>query len=239
MRSVRDIALVGALPAVALSFYPFNAEDTGTLGALGRFQTELNLSYSRQFNGDRQKDATLQLTAGLSKNMDVAALLPYSQRGQAEGLNDLGLFVKHVPLEVRGHRIGYKLQLNLDTGKEGIGYGKTTAQLNLMAERPLKGFTLNTNLFYSKTSQVEGLRDSYGFYLHAYGDVGKWLTLGAEFKYVLPQDKTTDKVDTHLLFGIVFHPRENLDLSLGFQKGLSRQEGFTDYSFLAGFLLRF
>lgn len=236
---MRSLILLTALPALTLAFYPFNAEDTGTLGGLGKFQAELNLAYSRQFSGIRQKDATLQLTAGLLENMDVAVLLPYFRSQQIEGFNDIGVYIKHIPLKVQGYRIGYRFQVNLDTGKEGIGQGKTTASLNLMLEKQVGGFTLNTNLFYSRTSQVEGLRDSYGLYLHTYKDVGQWLTMGLEFKYLLPQDRSTDKKDIHMLLGVVFHPRKNLDLSLGFQKGLSRQEGFADYSLLAGLLWRF
>ncbi len=70
----------------------------------------------------------VQITAGLRDNMDAALFVPYSfyrypQGGKLEGFSDAGVFIKHIPLQLLGVRLGYKAQLNLDTGKEGIGYG--------------------------------------------------------------------------------------------------------------------
>ncbi len=90
-----------------------------------------------------------------------------------------------------------------------------------------------------KASHVEGLRDSYGFYLHAYRRVLKWATLGGEFKYLVPEDRQVKEADMHVLFGTVFHLSESTELSFGFQHGINREDGFSRYGFLAGLLYRF
>ncbi|MDW8033297.1 MAG: hypothetical protein RMH93_07090 [Aquificaceae bacterium] len=241
---MRATLLLITLPYIAFAFYPFNAEDTGTLGGLGRFQLEFNLAHFRYYDKTRHQDALLQLTAGIREDMDLAMLIPYSsykyQNGsKIEGINDLGVFIKHIPLKPGEYSIGYKLQLNLDTGKRGIGYQKTTANLNLIVERKLGRATLNMNLVYTKTSQIEELRDSYGIYLHAYGDVKPWITAGVEFKYLIPQERSVGKRDMHALFGVVFHPSKDVDISLGLHKSLNRHESFANYGVLAGVLWRF
>lgn len=241
---MRGTFLLIALPYTALAFYPFNAEDTGTLGGLGKFQLEFNLAHFRYYDRTRHRDAILQLTAGIRENMDMAVLIPYSsyryQSGsKLEGLNDLGVFIKHVPLKPGDYRIGYKLHLNLNTGKKGIGYQKTTANLNLIVERKLSWVTLNMNLGYTKASHIEELRDSYALYLHAYGDVNPWLTAGIEFKYLIPQERSIGKKDLHILFGFLFHPSKDVDISLGVHKSLNRHESFANYGVLVGVLWRF
>ncbi|MDW8096329.1 MAG: hypothetical protein RMI51_05950, partial [Aquificaceae bacterium] len=212
------ITLALGLPQVVFAFYPFNAEDTGTLGGLGKFQVETNFAYFKYYDRTKHRDAILQLTAGVLKNADIAVLVPYSQYkypdgSRLQGVSDVGVFIKHIPLELENNKLGYKAQVNLDTGKEGIGYGKTTANLNLMLERKVGNITLNTNLVYIKASHVEELRDAYGAYLHAYGDLRKWLIAGVEFKYLIPEEESVDKKDMHVLVGFVLRPAENTDIS--------------------------
>lgn len=239
----RLLPLLG-IPSASLAFYPFGAEDAQTLGGFGRFQAEANLVYFRYYDKTKHRDVIVQITAGLTEKMDLAVLLPYSyyrytDSSSLEGFNDVGVFLKHVPLKFGSYRLGYKAQINLDTGREGIGYGKTTANLNLILEREFKNFTFNTNLVYTKASYAEELRDSYGFYLHVYGSVNRRLTAGAEFKYLVPEDKHTNKKDMHILIGALFHLTEKADVSLGFHKSLNRHGSFADYGLLAGFLWRF
>lgn len=231
-----------SLPSAVFAFFPFEAEDAGTLGGAGNFQFETNFSSFRYYGGAKRHSLDLQFQAGLFKNMDLALILPYvslKEGGERrEGPDDLRLFIKHIPFEKGRWRAGYRIQLNLDTGKRDIGYGKTTANLNLILEREAGRVTLNLNAVYIKSSHVEGLRDAYGVLFHAYGRATPWLTLGAELKYLRPEHRLSER-DIHLLVGFVFHPSKAIDLSLGFHKSLNRYEKQSDYGFLAGFLYRF
>lgn len=239
---MKRFVFLALLPSLGFAFYPFEAEDGGTLGGLGRFQFESNYAYFKYYIGARRENLDLQFQAGLLKNMDLAIIQPYmrlKEEGERlSGLDDLRVFIKHIPIEGQGWRVGYRLQLNLDTGKKGIGYGKTTTNLNLIVERDIGRLTLNLNGVYIKSSHVEGLRDAYGAILHAYGKPLQWLTLGGEIKYLRPEHRDSNR-DTHLLVGVLLHPTESIDLSLGFHKSLNKHQMQPNYGFLAGFLYRF
>ncbi|MEJ7621479.1 MAG: hypothetical protein WKI49_03035 [Aquificaceae bacterium] len=230
------------IPSFSFAFFPFEAEDAGTLGGLGNFQFETNYANFKYYSGARRQVLDFQFQAGLLKNMDLAVIQPYvklKEEGQRlSGADDLRIFIKHIPFEVEGWRAGYRVQLNLDTGKEGIGYGRTTANVNLIAEKDVGNITLNLNAVYIKSSHVEGLRDAYGVIFHLYGKPAKWLTLGGEIKYIRPEHKVSNK-DTHLLVGFLLHPTKSIDLSFGVHKSLNKHQEQPDYGFLTGFLYRF
>lgn len=239
---MKRLALIIVLPSLSFAFFPFEAEDAGTLGGIGKFQFETNYANFKYYSGGRRQSVDLQFQAGILKNMDFAIVQPYvrlKEDGEKlSGVDDLRVFIKHIPFEKEDWRLGYRFQLNLDTGKEGIGYGKTTANFNLILERDIGRLTLNVNGVYIKSSHVEGLRDAYGVILHAYGKPLEWLTLGGELKYLKPEDRTSKK-DTHVLLGAVLHPTGNIDLSFGLHKSLNKHPTQPDYGFLAGFLYRF
>lgn len=230
------------LTSPALAFFPFEAEDAGTLGGLGNFQFETNYASFKYYSGGRRQSVDFQFQAGLLKNMDIALIQPYVRLREGgerfSGADDLRIFIKHIPFEKKGWRAGYRLQLNLDTGKEGIGYGKTTANLNLILEKDLGKLTFNVNGVYIKSSHVEGLRDAYGVIFHVYGRPLEWLTLGGELKYLKPEDRTSSR-DTHLLLGFLLHPTKSIDLSFGFHRSLNKHPAQPKYGYLMGFLYRF
>ncbi|MFN4013253.1 MAG: hypothetical protein ACK4KZ_05340 [Aquificaceae bacterium] len=231
------------LSGIAYAFYPFNAEDTSTLGGFGKFQMETNYAYFKNYDGSSHQDYILQLTMGITPKVDLALVVPYStfryKDGEdLKGFNDASVFVKHIILDKRDLRLGYKITAVLDTGKKGIGYGKPVYNANIMLEKDIEKITFNFNAFYTKASQVEELRDTYGFYLHAYKTF-KYITFGAEFKYSIPEERNTNKKDMHILMGAVLHPTESIDVSFGLHKSLNRYKSFSDYGLLAGLLVRF
>lgn len=232
------------LSGIAYAFYPFNAEDTNTLGGFGKFQLETNYAYFKNYDRSSHQDYILQLTVGITSKVDLAVTIPYSafrypDREDLKGFNDASIFIKHILLDQKDLRVGYKMTAVLNTGKKGIGYGKPVYNANLMLERDLETITLNFNAFYTKAAQVEELRDTYGFYLHTYTNLYKYLTLGAELNYSIPQERGINKKDIHILIGGVLHPTERIDLSFGIHKSLNKHKSLSDYGLLAGFLLRF
>lgn len=232
------------LSGLAYAFYPFNAEDTNTLGGFGKFQIETDYAYFKNYDGSSHQDYILQLTMGITPKVDLAVAVPYSafrypDREDLKGLNDASIFIKHILLEQKDLKLGYKITAVLDTGKKGIGYGKPVYNANVMLEKDIGDSTLNFNAFYTKAAQVEGLRDIYGFYLHTYTNLYKYLTLGGELKYSIPEERDTKKKDIHILIGAVFHPNDRIDISLGLHKSLNRDKSFSNYGLLAGLLMRF
>lgn len=232
------------LSGLAYAFYPFNAEDTNTLGGFGKFQIETDYAYFKNYDGSSHQDYILQLTMGITPKVDLAVAVSYSafrypDREDLKGLNDASIFIKHILLEQKDLKLGYKITAVLDTGKKGIGYGKPVYNANVMLEKDIGDSTLNFNAFYTKAAQVEELRDIYGFYLHAYTNLYKYLTLGGELKYSIPEERDTKKKDIHILIGAVFHPNDRIDISLGLHKSLNRDKSFSNYGLLAGLLMRF
>ncbi|MFN3265141.1 MAG: hypothetical protein ACK42C_09620, partial [Aquificaceae bacterium] len=71
---MRKLALVMVMYSPALAFFPFEAEDAGTLGGLGNFQFETNYASFKYYNGARRQSLDFQFQAGLLKNMDLALL---------------------------------------------------------------------------------------------------------------------------------------------------------------------
>lgn len=156
------------LSGLAYAFYPFNAEDTNTLGGFGKFQIETDYAYFKNYDGSSHQDYILQLTMGITPKVDLAVAVPYSafrypDREDLKGLNDASIFIKHILLEQKDLKLGYKITAVLDTGKKGIGYGKPVYNANVMLEKDIGDSTLNFNAFYTKAAQVEELRDYLWF----------------------------------------------------------------------------
>ena len=238
MKKLLPLTLI-ASPVFA--FFPFNGEDTQTLGK-GKFQLELQSSHFKSYDGSKETSILTQLTVGIFDNVDLAVFVPYTWVSNGEnvrGFGDAGLFIKHVPLRFENTRVGYRAQVNLDTGKRGLGNGTSTYSLNLMLEHNIGSTTLNVNAFYNKVLHAkQDLRDSRGIALGLYRKVGEKLTVGGELNYQVPEEKEINKRDLYLIFGLVYSPVDSLDLSIGFHKNVNKHEGFTDYGVLAGIAYR-
>ena len=230
------------LISVSFAFFPFTGEDADTLGK-GGLQWETQYAHFKHYDETVHKDVVLQITGGIKDNMDIALIIPYSfyrykDGTRNDGFSDVGVFIKHIPVEAGNFKAGYKLQLNFNTGKERIGYGKITGNVNLIAQMCKDSICYNTNFVYIKASFVEELRDTYGIILSTYKKLGKSLTLGGEVKLLRPAEDGVNKLDSHILLGGVYS-FDKLSVSLGFHKGITRHSTFANWGILAGFLMTF
>ncbi len=223
------------------SFYPFSGEDGTTVGKRWGVNLEANFTYFRYYSGGYHQDYILQTTVGLSDQTDVGILVPYSifyDRQRYEGFDDSGVFIKHIPLNSGRFRIGYKAQVNLGTGKEGIGYGETTWNINLIVELNLHKVVYNLNLVYIKLDHVEELKDSYGAIFGVFMDYKDKLSYGLELSVLRPENGA-NVLNTHVIAGCVYHTDHGVDLSFGVHKTLTYHPSFVDYGLLAGMLVAF
>ncbi|WP_304091638.1 hypothetical protein [Hydrogenobacter thermophilus] len=111
------------LISVSLAFFPFTGEDADTLGK-GGLQWETQYARFKHYDETVHKDVVLQITGGIKDNMDIALIIPYSfyrykDGTRNDGFSDVGVFIKHIPVEAGNFKAGYKLQLNFNTGKGG------------------------------------------------------------------------------------------------------------------------
>lgn len=241
MKSHLRFVLPSLLSGLSFAYYPFSGEDTGTVGKRFGFELETDIAYFKYYDGSYQQDYIVQITSGLSRKADIGIFIPYSRVGngsKSEGLNDIGVFFKHVPYR-KEISIGYRVQVNTDTGKRGIGYGKTTLNLNLMGEYSFGANTLNLNLFYVNYGQVEGLRDSYGLSIGMFRNYRERLSYGAELTALQPEDSGIETTDVHLILGLVYHTSGGVDVSFGLHKTLTYDSSLSDYGVLVGSLIPF
>ncbi len=226
----------------SFAFFPFTGEDTDTLGK-GKFQLEFQYAYFKHYDKTMHHDAIVQLTGGVVENMDMALILPYSLYRYSDGIknsgfSDMGIFIKHIPIKVGYFEAGYKLQINLNTGKRGIGYGKITANLNIITQVCKGDICYNANFLYIKANFVEELRDTYGAIFCFYRKVSDDLIIGSEIKFLKPTQDGVNKLDSHVLFGGVYSLKR-LSVSFGFHKSVTKHESFANYGILASLLLLF
>ncbi|SHK42906.1 hypothetical protein [Thermocrinis minervae] len=234
--------LLLALFGYSYAFYPFTGEDTRTLGKGGK-QVELNTSYFRNYDGTKHTDFVLQSTFGITDSLDIAVGIPYyfyrfGDGVKKDGLGDVYVFVKHVPIRSESFNLGYRAQVNFDTGKRDLGYGTSTYDLYVMLEFFKDRFTTNLNLVYLKHSHVgENIRDARGFIIGEYVKLSDRLTIGGEFKYLIPEDRKADRRDMHILIGGVYSA--GIDVSFGLHKSINHYDGFADWGLLVGLLKGF
>ncbi len=214
----------------SLAYFPFSSEDISTIGRKGGLEIEGNTTYFR-----------LQVNVGLSPHMDISFFVPYSKfyKGDnLEGFNDAGFILKHI-LSGGNPRFGYSLQVNIDTGRKGIGYGKSTFNFYLVGEYDYRGTTYNVNLVYIKAEQVEELRDSFGVIVGLFRNFRDVISYGVELNLSIPEDKSIDAPNAHLIVGCVYHMNSHTDISLGLYKTLTYHPSFVDYGALTGVLVAF
>jgi hypothetical protein len=161
------------LISVSFAFFPFTGEDADTLGK-GGLQLETQYARFKHYDETVHKDVVLQITGGVKDNMDIALIIPYSfyrykDGTRNEGFSDVGVFIKHIPVEAGNFKAGYKLQLNFNTGKQGIGYGKITGNLFWLSQRFLKLVlrTIHECLSWALNS-LSGRLSKFFFYCEKY-----------------------------------------------------------------------
>ncbi len=240
LSSLRFCLKILLLPASSLAYFPFYGEDAGTIGKRWGLEAEADFAYFRYYDGSQQRDYVFQMSMGVTEDIDLAVVIPYSRLSNGsklEGLNDVSLYVKHIPYRGR-LSLGYKVQVNLDTGKEGLGYGKTTYNVNLIGEFTHGRNTLNLNLHYKMAKQVENLRDSYGLSMGMFRAYSRF-DLGVELTALLPEDKSVRTLDTHIVAGVSYHAQTGFDINFGLQKSLVKRSGFADYGIFVGTVVSF
>jgi len=244
--------------AIALLFFPLPlwaahpliTEDTGTQGR-GKFQLELTTERSRDSaDGVRAENMTMAATLsyGLRDDTDVIFTLPLERvrtdDGDAaiteSGGTDSGFDIKWRFFEKENLSLAVKPGVTFPTGDEakGLGRGKSAYSLFLVTTIAPKPWALHLHLGYIRNRNVADERESIW---HA--SVGGWREFGEKLKVVgdLGADANTDKSSktelAFLIFGFIYSSHDDLDLDLGFKKGLTDPE--TDNTLLAGITLRF
>ncbi|HET6513631.1 MAG TPA: transporter [Thermodesulfovibrionales bacterium] len=235
----------------AFAAIPLITDDTGTQGK-GNVQIELFGEYGHDREGrvtTKNSDISATLTYGLIDTLDLAFIsIPYqawSSDGagsliKGDGLGDMAIEAKWRFYDEDGLSLALKPGLTIPTGNEdkGLGAGKMTYYLNLIASKELNPWAFHINLSYVRNdNKVDERKDLWHASFAATVDVIKNLKLVGDIGLATNPDSASTNPLAYILGGLIYSLRENLDIGLGLKGGLTKPE--MDISIRGGITWRF
>jgi len=244
--------LMSLISSAATSFaaIPLITDDTGTQGK-GTFQMEVLGEYGHD-KEDRIKsdaeDVSATFTYGVLDPVDIVLSVPYSfwrekDGGSVEdedGIGDLALEAKWRFFEKEGFSFALKPGFTLPTGDEdkGLGAGRATGYLFLIASKEVSSWAFHLNLAYIRNeNKNDEHEDLWHASLASSYEIFKPLKLVGDIGMEKNPDRCSDVDPAYILGGFIYSPLENLDIGLGIEGGLTDTE--TDLSVRGGITWRF
>jgi hypothetical protein len=237
-------------PMTALGGHPLLTEDTGTQGA-GHYQLELTYDSNHQEDSDtesREQIVNAVLSIGILENLDYIVTLPYEHvsertgnRTTAEGIADAEIAVKWRFYEDEALSLALRPALGLPTGNEGEGLGSDHIIPSLFA---VMSYAADPWSFHLHLGYTRNFHDGAGERKHIYhASVAAEYSLDDSLRLVgdasleSNADQSGDLYAGSMVLGLVYSPTPDLDLDLGYRKGLT--DAAPDHAWLAGLALRF
>ncbi|TNJ39802.1 transporter [Chlorobaculum thiosulfatiphilum] len=241
---------------------PLQTDDTGTQGK-GHSQIEIGF----ESVSDKEREAGVSckttggavsttLSYGLSDTIDLVAGMPWEWYTEKEdgvkmadgnGIGDVALQIKwrFYELPDTGFSLALKPGLTLPTGdeKKGLGSGKVSGNVTLIATREAKLASYHINLGYNRSEyKLDELSESsrkniWRASLAAELNVTEKLRAVGDIGIETNSDKDADSDPAYILGGLIYAVADNADLDLGIRGGLNDAE--TDTTLLAGVTMRF
>jgi hypothetical protein len=250
------IGLTIPFTAVGTAFaaHPLITDDTGTLGK-GRFQLEASGSWLTDqedvdSGGMREitKFATTVFAAGIAETLDLMIGVPYVWTETKEtGMNTKasGLFDSIIEAKWRFYnkqKLGLVIKpgILLPTGEEdkGLGTGRGGYSAVIILTVDAEPWAFDANLGYLYLPNRPGERSNIWLVSLAsrFAVAERWKIVGE-----IGATRNTDPVDNsnHVFgqVGLIYSPKDYLDLSAGFLAGLNDEE--VDQSARVGVTIRF
>lgn len=229
--------------------HPLITEDTGTQGR-GNFQAELtNEQFTIEEDVGTQKLAltALTLTYGVLDSVDMIVSVPYLKLGASEsngtpgtqGMGDLGLDVKWRFYEEGKLSVAIKSGLTFPTGDDvlNLGAGRHTWSAYIVSTYALDQWAFHLHLGHFHFSNELNARVNIW---HASAAVERKLTDDLRIVLDAGVDTNTDtEADKELVFlitGLIYSPRPNIDLDVGYK--IEGTDSMSASALLAGITLR-
>lgn len=245
-----------------LAAMPLQTDDTGTQGK-GNSQIEIGF----ESGSDKENETgvsckttggavTATFSYGLSETIDLVAGLPWEWYTEKEngvkvadgnGFGDLALQIKWRVYDNAdaGFSLALKPGISIPTGDErkGLGTGKVSGDVTLIATREAELATFHFNLGYShneyrldevsESSRTNIWRASLATELNVTDKLRAVGDIGIE----TAPEKDSDTDPAYILGGLIYGVSDNTDLDIGIRGGLNNAE--TDTTLLAGVTMRF
>jgi len=230
LRRVFVILLYALAPLSARAAHPLITEDTGTQGR-DNFQAELtNEQFTIEEDAGKQKLALtkLTLTYGVVDSVDMIVSVPYLKLGASEsngtpgtqGMGDLGLDVKWRFYEEGKLSVAIKSGLTFPTGDDvlNLGAGRHTWSAYIVSSYVLDQWAFHLHLGHfhfsnELNSRVNIWHASAAVERKLSGDLRIIIDTGVDTN----TDREANKELVFLITGLIYSPRPNLDLDVGYK----------------------
>jgi len=233
------VTVYSSLLTVSFAAHPLITDDTGTQG-MGKFQLEINGEHSDN-KGEKTTEIAMALSAGVMDDVDLVVSVPYlflnpERDSNEKGIGDSGIEIKWRFYEKEGFSFALKPGVTFDTGREdkGLGDGKPSYGIVLMATKGIDSSSLHLNLGYTKNKKE--LRDVWHYSFAGEYGLTENLRTVANIGGETNPDRVSNTHPLFLLGGIIYSIRETLDIDFGIKAGLNRPE--VDYAILTGIALQ-
>lgn len=244
----------------AMAAQPLVTDDTGTQGG-GNSSLEISAAVSRDTENlggivtrENGGELALTLSTGLAESVDLVVGLPWvwsrlhengALGSDNQGSGDLSLELKWRFYENGQLSMALKPAVTLPTGNyhRGLGNGKPSYGLTLIASRQLAPFTLHANAAYTHhefrldVDKQSNRQDIWHASVAGEAEVAKRVRLVADVGFESNGYRGAHTWPAYILGGIVWGVAENLDLDLGIKHGLNGPEA--DMTYCAGVAWRF
>jgi len=183
---------------------------------------------------------------GLAENIDIVLGLPYEKTKVKEDdvtvhdeddLADVALEAKWRVLEKDGFALALKPGLSFPTGndKKGLGTGRMTYGMVFIATKELEPFAFHLNAGYKRNeNRTDERKDIWGADLA--GEV-KPLKPVDNAGIVTNTDRGSSTAPAFALVGLIYSITENIDIDLGYKRGLNKAEA--DNTYIGGLTVKF
>lgn len=230
----------------AMAAHPLISDDTGTQGT-GNKQFEFSSDHNRtrtDASSSRGQTTNAMLSYGLRDDLDVALgaqhlyqRVPGEPRQQ--GFGDMAVQAKWRFFNSEPWSLALKPVLTLPTGNhdKGLGNGRTTASLNLLAQYQVDPITWLVNVGGTHNANRGGKRKALWNASTAvlYAPNAAW-TLAADVGTSRNADREGPRTLSYALLGGIYHVNKDLDLDVGYRRSL--QSGPVTHTVGAGLTMR-
>jgi hypothetical protein len=222
----------------AWSAHPLNTDDTGVQGA-GNFQLELTYDASRDRElgvDERVDNFSTTLSYGLTDTIDIVLAVPYlrtetrdpalTSTQRERGFGDSALQLKWKFHERAPLSFALKPGMTFTTGDDsrGLGAGKNTYGLLLVSSLEYESRAYHFNLGYTHNNNLDNAAIRTNLFLVSAAvtfDLTDKLTLVGDVGKMTNADRASRSHPGYALLGLIYSPRENVDLDAGIQVGLN------------------
>ena len=242
------VMLMSAPGAYAL--HPLSTDDTGTEGK-GRWKLQVTDKWEHDKTDGIVESASkikASITVGVTENIDIEVGQPYKFKreddngsvSKAGGIADTELELKWRFYE--RNRLSFALQpsLTLPAGddEKGLGAGKVTSRLFLLATREFEPWALHVNAGYERNANMADDRTDI-WYLSTAAEykVAKGVVLAGETGIHTNEGKASSIHPVYATAAVLYYPVKNIKLGLGLMIGLNKVE--SDYTVLPGITFKF